>query len=75
MILALVVFVSDALIGYLYGKHFDARQQHERKKVLAFNALLDLAIGVNAMGFVTQGWPMLIPSIAGSFVGTWWSLR
>lgn len=70
----LAVFLSDALIGYFSGRYFDARQQ-KRQHVLVLSVCLDLCIGVNAMGFVTQGWWMLVPSVLGGLVGTYYSLK
>lgn len=71
----LAVFVSDACIGYLSGKYFDARQARAMRKALGFSAGLDLCIGVNVIGFATQGAWMLVPSILGGLLGTWWSFR
>lgn len=75
MLILAAVFVSDAFIAYFSGRYLDARQAGQRRNALTFSALLDLAIGVNAMGFVTQQWVALIPSVLGGLLGTWYSLR
>lgn len=75
MLLAFLVFVSDALIAYLGGIYFDARSAGKIKRALYLSALFDAAIGVNAMGFVELKWPMLVPSVLGGLLGTWLSLR
>jgi hypothetical protein len=75
MILALAVFISDALIGILSGKYLDARQGKQKRAALGYAAMLDVAIGVNAMGFVEMKWVMLIPSVLGGLLGTYLSMR
>jgi hypothetical protein len=73
--LYLAVFVTDALIGFWAGRYFDARQAKRYGLALWYSGLLDLAIGVNAMGFVEAKWPMLIPSLLGGLLGTYWSMQ
>lgn len=75
MLLGIAVFLSDACIGYWGGRYFDARQSRQRLRALWYSLLLDLAIGVNAMGFVTVGWWMLGPSVVGGLLGTYLSMR
>lgn len=68
--LALGVFATDALISFLGWASLDAWLSGNRARVLAANLLLDLAIAVNTMGFVIDGWVMLVPSMLGSALGT-----
>lgn len=77
MIIALgvAVFVSDACVGYLHGRYFDARQVGNLRSALWFAALLDVAIGLNLLGFVEAKAWMLLPSVLGGMLGTYWSMR
>ena len=75
MWLAVAVFLSDATVGLVSGLYLDARQEKRGTAALGYSAILDLAIGINAMGFVELKWVMLIPSVLGGLVGTYLSLR
>ena len=70
MILAVAVFVTDAIISYMGWKRLDSWLTGRRWRVLAWSAALDVAIAVNTMGFVRAGWVMMIPSLLGSALGT-----
>lgn len=68
--LAAAVAITDAVIAYFGWQRLDSWLTGRLARVLIFNALLDVAIAVNTMGFVQAGWSMLLPSLLGSTLGT-----
>lgn len=70
MTMALAVFITDLAISFLGWQSLDAWLTGSRLRCVAWNVVLDLAIAVNTMGFVMEGWWMLAPSITGSALGT-----
>lgn len=68
--LALAVFATDAVISYMGWQRLDSWLTGRRWRVLVWGAALDVAIGVNVIGFVEARWWMLIPSVLGSSLGT-----
>lgn len=70
MLLGAAVFISDALIAYMGWQSLDAWFAGRRARLYAITVLLDITVGVNILGFVYEGWWMLVPSAAGGLVGT-----
>lgn len=68
--MALAVFCTDLGISFMGWQSLDAWLSNRRLRCVAWNVALDIAIAVNTMGFIAEGWWMLAPSIAGSALGT-----
>lgn len=68
MWLAILVFISDALVTVLAAKEQLALQRFKWSAVW-WDGLLSLAIAINVLGFVKAGWLMTIPSVLGSMSG------
>jgi len=68
MLLAGLVFVSDACVTWLAAKEQLALSRLSWTAI-AWDGALACAIAVNIVGFTKAGWLMSIPSILGSMVG------
>lgn len=75
MIMALAVFATDCAISFLGWQSLDAWLTGNRLRCIGWEMGRDIAIGVNVMGFVMEGWWMLVPSVLGSALGTLASFR
>ena len=73
MLIALGVFLTDIFISFNSWQTLDNWLTGRKLRVLLFTVITDIAIGINVMGFVTMRWWMLVPSVIGSAIGTWFS--
>ena len=73
--LAVAVFITDGVISYMGWQRLDSWLTGRRWRVLVWGAALDVAIGINVMGFIEAHWLMLIPSVLGSTIGTLLAFR
>lgn len=73
--MGLAVFLTDAAITFFGWQRLDSWMIDRKVWTIVWDAALTVAIGVNTMGYVTAGWPMLGASVLGSALGTLLSFK
>lgn len=69
LVLGVLVFLSDLSVAYTSAKVFQAIAAKRFWPALRWNFALDLAIGINMIGFSHYSWLMLAPSCVGGALG------
>jgi hypothetical protein len=73
--IAAVVGLTDCAITFFNWQQLDSWLMGRKLHAVLWDMALTIAIGVNVMGFVTAGWPMLGASVVGSALGTYFSFK